>query len=64
MGWPKHLLESLCIEFTDGNWVESKDQSPEGVRLIQTGNVGEGVFKGRDDKARYTNPKQSKRTLI
>jgi len=53
MGWPKHLLESLCIEFTDGNWVESKDQSPEGVRLIQTGNVGEGVFKGRDDKARY-----------
>jgi type I restriction enzyme S subunit len=53
MAWTKHPLESLCKEFTDGNWVESKDQSPEGIRLIQTGNVGEGIFKDRGDKARY-----------
>lgn len=53
MAWTKHPLESLCKEFTDGNWVESKDQSPQGIRLIQTGNVGEGVFKDRGDKARY-----------
>lgn len=53
MGWSTYSLESLCKEFTDGNWVESKDQSPEGIRLIQTGNVGEGVFKDRGDKARY-----------
>jgi type I restriction enzyme S subunit len=40
-------------EQADGDWVESKDQSTEGIRLIQTGNVGEGVFKDRSEKARY-----------
>ncbi|PKM29044.1 MAG: hypothetical protein CVV07_12135 [Gammaproteobacteria bacterium HGW-Gammaproteobacteria-11] len=53
MGWPTFPLESLCKEFTDGNWIESKDQSAEGIRLIQTGNVGEGAFKDRGDKGRY-----------
>lgn len=31
---------SLCDKFTDGDWIEAKDQSSSGVRLIQTGNVG------------------------
>ena len=39
--------------FADGDWIESRDQSPEGIRLIQTGNVGNGVFKDRSEKARY-----------
>lgn len=39
--------------YGDGDWIESKDQSPEGVRLIQTGNVGEGEFKDRAEKARF-----------
>jgi len=51
--WPLHALESLCDIFTDGDWIESKNQSSEGIRLIQTGNVGEGVFKDRRDKARF-----------
>ena len=33
-------MESLCIKFTDGDWIEAKDQSDSGVRLVQTGNVG------------------------
>lgn len=53
MEWSQLPLELLCTEFTDGNWVESKDQSPQGIRLIQTGNVGEGLFKNRADKARF-----------
>ena len=53
MEWGEQKLSSLCDMFTDGDWVESKDQSAEGVRLIQTGNVGEGVFKDRRDKRRF-----------
>jgi type I restriction enzyme S subunit len=52
-GWQTKSLGELAEVFADGDWVESKDQSTEGVRLIQTGNVGEGVFKDRAEKARY-----------
>jgi type I restriction enzyme, S subunit len=51
--WEVTPLSNLCKVFTDGDWVESKDQSPEGIRLVQTGNIGEGIFKNRSDKARY-----------
>lgn len=38
--------------FVDGDWVESKDQDPEGdVRLIQLADVGDGVFV--DKSARF-----------
>ena len=30
----------MCEKFTDGDWIEAKDQSDSGVRLVQTGNVG------------------------
>ena len=46
-------LDELCLHFGDGDWIESKDQSEEGIRLIQTGNVGTGEYKDKDDKARY-----------
>ena len=45
-----YSLESLCEIFTDGDWIESKDQSEEGIRLIQTGNIGEGYFKAKEGK--------------
>lgn len=38
--WEEHKLSDICEKFTDGDWIEAKDQSNEGVRLIQTGNVG------------------------
>lgn len=38
--------------FTDGDWVESKDQDPDGdVRLIQLADVGDGKFLNKS--ARY-----------
>jgi len=46
-------LSSLCDTFIDGDWIEAKDQSDSGIRLIQTGNVGVGEYKDKEDKARY-----------
>lgn len=37
--------------FTDGDWVESKDQDPTGgVRLTQLADVGVGFFRDRSDR--------------
>lgn len=52
-GWQTKKLGDLCTVFADGDWVESKDQSQDGIRLVQTGNIGEGVFKARGEKSRY-----------
>jgi type I restriction enzyme S subunit len=48
-------LEEICEVFSDGDWIESKDQSEEGIRLIQTGNIGNGVFIDKGERARYIN---------
>jgi type I restriction enzyme S subunit len=38
-------------EFTDGDWVESKDQDPEGdVRLVQLADVGDGTYLNRSSR--------------
>ncbi len=60
-GWVEKSLGDVCEVFADGDWVESKDQSSEGIRLIQTGNVGEGLFKDRAEKARYISEATFKR---
>ncbi|ADE85673.1 restriction endonuclease subunit S [Rhodobacter capsulatus] len=52
-GWQVKPLHSLALTITDGNWVETKDQSDSGIRLIQTGNIGTGFFKNRCEKSRY-----------
>ncbi len=46
-------IESICETFIDGDWIESKDQSDSGIRLIQTGNIGCGYYIDKEDKARY-----------
>jgi type I restriction enzyme, S subunit len=51
--WPAKPLGEVCCVFSDGDWIESKDQAVGGVRLIQTGNVGEGRFLDRPGRARY-----------
>ena len=51
--WPIVPLSDLTTVLTDGDWVESKDQSPSGIRLLQTGNVGLGRFRANDNRARY-----------
>lgn len=50
---PQVPLASVCELFTDGDWIESKDQSAEGIRLLQTGNIGNGFFRDKGDKARH-----------
>ena len=51
--WKTKSLKDLCSIFTDGDWIEKKDQSIDGIRLLQTGNIKVGYFAERQDKARY-----------
>jgi type I restriction enzyme S subunit len=54
-GWARVEIKDLISAggvFVDGDWVESKDQDPEGdVRLIQLADIGEGAFL--DKSARF-----------
>ena len=38
-------LEELCKSIQDGDWIETKDQSPNGYRLLQIGNIAPGKFR-------------------
>ena len=53
LGWNKLTIEQLCSVFADGDWIESKDQAENGIRLIQTGNVGNGIYLDKVERARY-----------
>ena len=46
-------IEDICYMFADGDWIESKDQSDEGIRLIQTGNIGNGQYLDKGERARF-----------
>ncbi|WP_327039981.1 restriction endonuclease subunit S [Micromonospora ureilytica] len=54
-GWAEASLSDLIALdgiFVDGDWVESKDQDPQGeVRLVQLADVGDGVFRDRSDRS-------------
>ncbi len=39
--------------FTDGDWIESKDQSDDGIRLIQTGNVGTTEYIDKENSKKW-----------
>ena len=62
-GWERTSLASLVSPdglFSDGDWVESKDQDPNGsIRLLQLADVGDGVFL--DKSSRFVNDEQFKR---
>lgn len=51
--WEQRKLISLCEKFTDGDWIEAKDQSDFGVRLIQTGNVGLGEYIDKPNNKKW-----------
>jgi len=59
--WARKQLNDICEVFSDGDWIESKDQSSEGIRLIQTGNVGFGEFRDKEDRARFISESTFKR---
>lgn len=46
-GWKKLALKRIALPggFVDGDWVESPYITDEGIRLLQTGNIGIGKFK-------------------
>ena len=59
-GWQISSIEDLltpeCL-FSDGDWVESKDQDPAGTnRLLQLADIGDGQF--RDRSKRFMNDEQ------
>ena len=51
--WEQRKLRDLCIIFTDGDWIESKDQSDSGVRLVQTGNVGIAEYLDKPNNRKW-----------
>lgn len=54
----KDILDG-CL-FTDGDWIESKDQDPNGeIRLIQLADIGDGFFI--DKSSRFINRDTAKR---
>jgi restriction endonuclease S subunit len=50
-GWHKSSIAELLAKaevFVDGDWVESKDQDPNGdVRLIQLADIGDGFYQSK-----------------
>lgn len=58
--WEEKQLKELSAFISDGDWIESKDQSEEGIRILQTGNVGQGFFVDKESRARFISPKRAK----
>jgi type I restriction enzyme S subunit len=54
MRWPVTKLSSALASaevFVDGDWIESKDQDPDGnVRLIQLADIGDGVYIDKSNR--------------
>lgn len=50
-------LIDIAEYFSDGDWVERKNQSDSGIRLLQTGNVGIFNFKNNESRKRYISQK-------
>jgi len=53
-GWTFKTIPELVSTdglFIDGDWVESKDQDPNGeVRLVQLADIGDGTFRNRSSR--------------
>ena len=52
-GWAWCRLKDIVTYIDDGDWIESKDQSDFGIRLLQTGNIGCGHFKDKEGNYHY-----------
>ena len=55
--WEWKKLKDICVFIGDGDWIESKDQSSKGIRLIQTGNIGNGIYLEKKERAHYISEK-------
>ncbi|MGP1587019.1 MAG: restriction endonuclease subunit S [Treponemataceae bacterium] len=52
-GWAWCRLRDIVTYIDDGDWIESKEQSDFGIRLLQTGNIGCGHFKDKEGNYHY-----------
>ena len=60
--WENIEIGNLAKVFADGDWIERKNQSSNGIRLIQTGNIGLGEYKDKENKkSRYISEQTFKR---
>ena len=46
-------FKKISTLFADGDWIEIKDQSNDGIRLVQTGNIGNGYYIDKEAHSRY-----------
>ena len=51
--WEMVRLPDIATMMTDGDWIESKDQSANGIRLLQVGNIGKGYYVDKAERAKY-----------
>ena len=51
--WEQRKLGELSEKFADGDWIEAKDQSSSGIRLIQTGNIGLGEYLDKPNNKKW-----------
>lgn len=60
-GWRLSTLSNIISKrglISDGDWVESKDQDPDGnIRLVQLADIGDGNFKNKS--SRYMNQRKA-----
>jgi type I restriction enzyme S subunit len=43
-GWRLSTTEEVCIDFVDGDWLETKDQGGDSFRILQISNIGANSF--------------------
>ena len=46
-------IRSISDYINDGDWIESKDQSTCGIRLLQTGNIGNTRYLEKASRSKY-----------
>lgn len=52
--WELKPLNKIAYDISDGNWIESNHIFEEGeYRIIQTGNLGVGIFLDKSNNAKY-----------
>lgn len=51
--WKWLPMKRVTTLMCDGDWIEKKDQSDDGIRLVQTGNVGSGHFVDKPNSHKY-----------
>ena len=59
--WKWMPMKKVTTLMCDGDWIEKKDQSDSGIRLVQTGNVGNGRFIDKPNSYKYISEDTFKR---